>query len=426
MSTSAPKGEQSTVAMRSPEFQRKWLRPVAAIAVVAIVWFLGCVNNTPTGLGSRLRVHPDSLRILEITTITSDTTFAVPVSMGRSPVVQIGAQYPYRSHILYEFQLPGFVVSGADTLRLDTATLHIHTDSMVTAPFNGLMRIGLQEVAESAKGWSADSLLDSALVELPPLDPEPVARDTVVDGAKLENASTNLEFTLDLAKIAHYDSVRTHGGTLVVSLALVFRDYELDGKGFLILPQRDQLIAFSNDQVEAITTVGPTRRRSVVELDPGYSPGEKLVVSDGYRFHSHVQFDSLRHFLPDSALVFLADLVLTQVDSLEGQSFGIGPDIGVIVPDTTDFTNAVTNRRTIAFRGSVTPVYGTTVTIPVTAYIFDQQEGNVSNRGMLLVLPVEGTQVRHFEFYGSAAPDSLRPRLRIVWGFPAPFEGGKK
>jgi hypothetical protein len=62
------------------------------------------------------------------------------------------------------------------------------------------------------------------------------------------------------------------------------------------------------------------------------------------------------------------------------------------------------------------------VVIPVTEYLFDEQEGNVVNRGMILRLSNEGTKARHFEFYGPLATDAAkRPRLRILYGMPADF-----
>jgi hypothetical protein len=174
--------------------------------------------------------------------------------------------------------------------------------------------------------------------------------------------------------------------------------------------------------------VGPRRRRSVVEIDSFYTAGTNLAVSDGFRLHAFVQFDSLRNVLPDSALVYLAELVLTQVHSPNSNfTSGTGENrLGVIVPDSLPFTTKSTNERRISFRSSIVPLGGTTVTMTVTPYLFDQQEGNVPNRGMILALEEEGTRIRHFEFYGAAAPDTLRPRLRLVYGFPAPFEGDKR
>ena len=51
----------------------------------------------------------------------------------------------------------------------------------------------------------------------------------------------------------------------------------------------------------------------------------------------------------------------------------------------------------------------------------------MANRGMILRLSNEGTKARHFEFYGTGAANAaVRPRLRIVYGMPARFEGGNR
>ena len=66
------------------------------------------------------------------------------------------------------------------------------------------------------------------------------------------------------------------------------------------------------------------------------------------------------------------------------------------------------------------------VTINVIEYLFDQQEGDVPNHGMLLRVSNEGTKARHFEFFGGADPDpARRPRIRIAYGLPADFGGGQ-
>jgi hypothetical protein len=171
------------------------------------------------------------------------------------------------------------------------------------------------------------------------------------------------------------------------------------------------------------------RQRMVAEFDSTYSRGDKLVVSDGYRLHSFFEFPDMQRVLPDSALIYSAELVLTQTDSLEGTSFGVVSLAGLIVPrDTTVSVYSKTaNTNAPSFTASLTLGPGTSTTFTVTPYLLDQQERNVGNRGMILALSGEGTDVRHVEFYGDAASDSLqRPALRLIYGFPASFEGGRR
>jgi hypothetical protein len=409
----------------------RWVRSGAAIALVAFLGsqLAGCSDDLPTELGGDLRTPPESLRDTTLTAIAEDSAYAIPVSLGRAVVGQVGAQAPYESHILFDFRIPTRVVSGSDTLRLDDARLALSTDSLLVPPFTGSMRLRLFEVDSIGRGWSADSLIDDPLLQLPPLESDPVARDTVLVGADLDLRVVRLGFDLLLDRIRGYAAARDTGGTLEVNLALVFDRFETPGKGFLEIPfiditrrEKAQLIGFSDEQSAAMVTVTPRRRRPVAEVDSTYTPGNKLVVSDGYRFHSFVKFASLRTVLPEAALVYAADLLVTQVDTLSGTSFGSAIELGVIVPpDTLVYSQAVNNREP-DHRGAIAPDALSTTTIPVTGYILFQQEGDLPNRGMILALPNEGTRIRHFEFFGGTAPDSLRPRLRIVWGIPPGFE----
>lgn len=403
-----------------------------AVAALLLGWLLGCGNDDPTGVGRDLRTPTGTLYVVELDSVASDTVYAQPAWLDQTPLGQVGSRFPYTAHVLYAFQVPTRVVQGADTFRLDTANLVLRADSLLAAPFTGSMRLGLLEVAPSARGWRADSLMN----ELPALEPDELAPDTVLTGSALANHALRLTFALRLSRVADYQAVRDTGGTLEVNVALRFEGFDPGGRGFLELPFRDtagsetaQLIGFSNEQTAAIAAVVPAKRRALVDFDETYTPGTKLAVSDGYRLHSYLRFGPFRGpgRLPDSALVHLAELVLTQVDSLDGTSFGSGPQLGVIVPRDTDSLYTINeNRRALAFSAALVALPRTQVTIPVTAYAFDVQEGTVPDRGLILRLSNEGTKARHFEFYGGAAADSLRPRLRLVFSLPAPFEGGER
>jgi len=366
-----------------------------------------------------------------------DSVFAVPGTLGRSPVAQIGQQEAYTAHVLYAFRIPirTFETNSGvvDTLFADELDLVLRGDSVVTSPFTGTMRIGLVEVAPGApRNWARAGFIDSVLTGLPAVEPDELAADTLVSGAALVGDRVQLDFDLVRARIAGYDSVRASGDSLDINVAVRFEGFTAPGRGFLELPLQNsslvaQLIVFSVDRTVAVQTATPVRSRPVVEFDPMYDPGTKVVVSDGFRLHTFLKFAPLRRVLPESALVFSAELVLTQVDTLDGFAFGTGPNLGVVVPsDTTQIFSDSTALRPIAFATPLTAIANTTVSIPVTPYIFDIQEGDVRDRGMILRVSNEGTKARHFEFYGSAAVDSLvRPRLRIVYGFPAEFEGAR-
>jgi hypothetical protein len=355
-------------------------------------------------------------------------------------VGQLGRQGASTAHILYAFRIPSrfLEASGAvvDTLFADELDLNLETDSLSAAPFTGAMRVRLLEVAPGApRGWARASFIDSTLSQLPATDPDALAPDTVIAGAALARSIARVHFDLVPARIAGFDSVRVRGDSLDVNVVVEFESFATPGQGFLELPladtagrRRGHLVVFSNDRPDvAVLTAAPVRSRPLVELDAAYSPGTKVVVSDGVRLHTYLKFPPLRQAVPDSALVFAAELVLTQVDTLDGRAFGAGTHLGVVVPtDTSQIFSDATARRPVAFRAPLAAAPNSEVAILVTPYLFDIQEGNVPDRGMILRVSDEGIKARQFEFYGGAAAPALRPRLRIVWGVPADFAGGRR
>jgi hypothetical protein len=418
---------------------RRWLFGLAITAAFG-AWLIGCGGDNPTSVGSDTRSVPDSLRSVDLTAVRTDSVFALPGSLGRSTVGQIGQQFPYTSGLLVAFRIPTRTFAAnhgsVDTLHVDELNLVFATDSLLVAPFTGTMTIGVQEVAPAARGWAAAAFVDSLLLHVPTLEPEAIAADTLLAGSSLANHPGKFTFKLRPSFLAGWDSVRTRGDSLNVNLVVKFRNFAGPGRGFLEIPLRTRvgtlagtLNGFSAASNTAIVSAAPVRSRPVVEFDPSYSPGTKLVVSDGYRMHTYLRFASLRTApLPESALVYRADLILTQVDTLTGTSFGTTPSFGAVIPaDTVKIYRDSTALRGLAFKTLLVAVPGAHTTLAVTPYVFDIQEKHVPDLGMILRLSNEGSKVRHFEFYGSAALDPLvRPRLRIVYSLPARFERGKR
>lgn len=397
-------------------------------AVGLLAMFFGCGEDAPTLLGGAARTPPGPLYDTTLAVVRTQDVFPVPIALGSSPVGQLGFQLAYTTHLLLDYSIPTLVVRAGDSLRLDTATLIVRTDTVRTQPFTGRMRLGLQEVATSARGWRPDS----AISELPLLEMDALAPDTLLAGSETVGRLIQLEFHLDLHRVAGYDTVRAKGTALDVNVAVVFEGFEATSDdGFLEVRLRDsnlvpttQLIGFSNEDATAIATVLPRNQTGVASYDSTYSPGTRLVVSDGFRQHSYLQFAPLSTVVPESALVHRVELRLTLADSTAGNSFGTATLIGVIVPeDTTTITSPATNNRVLGFSARMTTVPGVQVPIVVTPYFFDIQEGTVPDRGMILRLSNEGTKVRHFEFYGGPASLSQRPQLYIVYSMPSQFEG---
>jgi hypothetical protein len=410
---------------RRREYMRGRFRTFAVVTVGSILLLAGCKEDTLTDLGAPLRTAPDSLRSVDLVATVTDTVFPVPVSMGNSPTGQVGQQSPYTTHLLYAFKVPSFTIDVSDTFGLDTANLTIElADNLGDAPFSGVMRLTLRELQSDQRGWSTDSIL----TQLPDLTPATLADDVLLDAVGFD-ADDKLFFELDLGSFTDYDSVRALGDSLEINVTLMFNGFDSGAPGFLEYPHGTTTPSatfngFSDDQpTGAILTANPLRQLMVVEYDSTYSPDTRFVVSDGHRTHTWVVFADVSTVLPENAFVTRADFVLIQADSTVGLSFGVGPSLGVMIPsDTTQVFSEEQNTLGLSFSTGLDAAPGEEVSINITAYMLDQQEGTVENVGMILRLSNEGTKARHFEFHGSRDSNpALRPRIRIIYGTPADF-----
>lgn len=431
------------VNIRRPRGTRAAARrhALALVTLLALgAWLLGCGEDNPTDLGSSTRTPPDTLRSVVINGTRTDSVFYIAATLGHSPTAQIGQQFVYTANVLVAFKVPAFkleVVNGVvDTLRAQDFRLSFQTDSLSAQPFTGGMRLALLEVAPTDRGWTRAAMIDSPIVAMPTLEPDALAPDTLVAGIDLANHVGRFAFVLQENRIAGWDTIATPGDSVEVNAAIQFSGFTGGGRGFLEFPFADlrgnariQLNGFDAGRSTAVVTGVPFRVRDVVVFDPNYNPGTNVVASDGHRLHTYLQFPDVRTAVPESAIIHLAELILTQTDTTAGTSFGTSQQIGVVIPtDTTKIYTDSTAARGLAFSSPlVSPVPGTEVAITITLYVFDQQEGRVPNRGMILRLSNEGTKARHFEFYGTgAANPAVRPRLRIIYGMPARFEGGNR
>jgi hypothetical protein len=393
------------------------LRRIAGVLLLGAIGF-SCSEDELTMLGADLRSAPPGLADTLLTTVQFDSVFLIPVSLGASGRGQLGTQGAYTTHVLYNFFVP---TTFEDSIALSAGRVGIDM-TQVGEFFSGTMRIALREIAPEARDWSIDSVLTGVpeLTDAIIAAPETLRSEDLGEGARLE-------FIIDLAQLADFDSVMANEDSLLeVNVALLFDGFESGGPGFVEYPYLDasniETASFNATYDDVIELVVPDRRLTVVEFDTTYSPGTNLVASDGWRLHSFINFADVSTVLPESAFVERADLILVQADF-----FGWLREFGVMVPsdsvliDSTLVFSEAENTRALAFSTSI-PAADGTLKIEVTRYLFDQQEGSVVNRGMLLRLSNEGTSARHFEFYGprDAMPER-RPRIQIIYGLPADF-----
>lgn len=432
----AAAGGEAKGANRGPLGRCAHLLPRLAVGGAFVVLYASCGEDAPTSLGSDQRTAPEDLRSLEIG-VVEDIAFdsELEISLRRSSTGQLGSQGPHTTHLLLDFLIATFTEEEGEQLALDGARLEIDFANASPQQFRGVMQVSLSEVdPDSAeRAWTNPN---TVLTEFPKLRPGPAfGQDTV------SCAAPDFEIGLDPKLLFGFDDAIQDSMALRVNVACMFDTFTIDGPGFMEFPYRGvggasnvHLVGiYGTQRIER--SVAPETNLAFVEFDPDFSPDGNMVVSDGHRWHTYVRFPDLESTpIPESAFVHRADLILYLADRRD-TIFGSGPDFGVVVPGKSDpsvIFSKEENDRTPLFRGSLssptrlpctTPTFGDSLVIQVTTYLFDQQDGNVPNNGMLLRLTDEGIGARHFEFFGSAAAESVRPRIKIIYALPPDFSG---
>jgi len=141
-----------------------------------------------------------------------------------------------------------------------------------------------------------------------------------------------------------------------------------------------------------------------------------LVISDGYvrRIHFKLPLDRLTA----RSAVHSARVRLYIVP---GSALGTSPNLIVFIPKSSDPTSVDFTQgqlvTTVKYQASADYMEFT-----ATNAIALMLQGTLDNNGFVVRYDAENTKLRQVEFYGSNAPDSLRPRLLITSSTPADFD----
>ncbi len=140
-----------------------------------------------------------------------------------------------------------------------------------------------------------------------------------------------------------------------------------------------------------------------------------LVVSDGFvrRTYFRVRLDELA----DQSAVHTARAVFHLVP---GSVVGTNTTVVMYAPNSddpasSDFQSGQRVTEAGILEGD------STVEFKMTNAIFLTLQGTLQDNGFVIRMLYENTEVRQIEFYGSSAPDSLRPRMFITSSTPADF-----
>ncbi|HXV14340.1 MAG TPA: hypothetical protein VEC56_09050 [Candidatus Krumholzibacteria bacterium] len=141
-----------------------------------------------------------------------------------------------------------------------------------------------------------------------------------------------------------------------------------------------------------------------------------LVVSDGFvrRIHLRIPLDQL----PERSAVHNARVRLYLVP---GSTLGSNPNLVVFIPASDDPTSTefLTGQLVTATSFQASADY---VEFAMTNAIALILQGTLANNGIVVRFDAENSELRQVQFYGSSAPDSLRPRVFITSSTPADFD----
>lgn len=141
-----------------------------------------------------------------------------------------------------------------------------------------------------------------------------------------------------------------------------------------------------------------------------------LVTSDGYvrRIYFRIPLDQL----PERSAVHIARLRLHVV---AGSVLGDNTNLIVYLPASDDVTSDEFLSGTNVTAISV-PAGAEYIEFTMTNAIALTLQGSIEDNGVVIRFDAENSSLRQVQFYGSNAPDSLRPRLYITSSTPADFD----
>ncbi|MCI0451247.1 MAG: hypothetical protein L0Z51_02515 [Candidatus Latescibacteria bacterium] len=141
-----------------------------------------------------------------------------------------------------------------------------------------------------------------------------------------------------------------------------------------------------------------------------------LIVSDGYvrRVHLRVPFDQL----PPGSAVHNARVRLYLVP---GSTLGSNPNLIVFIPESDDPASEefLTGQLVTATSFQASADY---LEFTMTNAVALTLQGTLADNGIVIRFDAENSELRQVQFYGSSAPDSLRPRIYITTSTPADFD----
>jgi hypothetical protein len=348
-----------------------------------------------------------------VDTLRSVSMIEIPWGIGSSSILKLGEikgvryttlliQFGYDSLVNYEGMTVDSVVLDLPVITVQDTLFHLGVT------FNELL-----------EGFSESDTITSP----PAYDPDPIAgaQGETVRDINIERTEFSIDRGIVQGWIDGTSDPWEHGISInwayepdtLGLIEMYSKDYGTDppllkiifeGGEDLLLPSVADY-AITEDRISALAAAGGTARRIYFEFD---LEGVPDLATLNY-----------------SALVF-------QIDG----SSGLGATYGEILvgastdfpyylytPDSTDVASPGILEGTGVSRSLLPATIDAKVKIPLGQYTIDVLNGIRSNTGLVLQSDLEGTRVQILAIYDSAAGDSLRPYLEVIYTMPADFGG---
>jgi len=401
---------------------------VACLAIVCCL-IIGCTQKDST-VGSEITGGLDNPQEIIVDPYKA-AFYQTEATTGASPYLLVGNYESYETAALMKF-VP--TAALPDSYAVDSAAIIVYIDSMYNSDpiFIDVIPVNMsQEWSEIGVTWSElDSLelgdpissfevnsgLDSISILLPqPVDPiaDSIFADSLIRAWDLANSGEKtlyynnglyLKATGSVTNLVQLASAEYSDATHQPRLEMYITAYDTtDTTG--TYPLQDTLFVYSASDAFVATD------------NAGIDDSTKLYLGNALAFRSLLYFD-IAGLLPTYGVGIHRAEVILHADMEDPQNIGaIDGAFHLRLGDTTWFESPENAALTFG-DVPILSVYDDEdglLTMNVTSFVYDWITEPESNFGFMVKSYDEYLNIARTVFYGIDAPDSLKPKLRILY-----------
>ncbi len=370
---------------------------LVGLTILTLAAALSCSSDPDTPLGSdfvndALGSHPGDV-FQDTIAVYADTVIERHTLISRTATIDLGRQDGYERVMILQ---PSFSGAGSDVNRV-VASADLR---LITADISGSFPARFYRLDRTYASSDTISTLDTLAVIPDPNTGSP-------------NRSMQL-FPATYALPPDLVQGWIRGDSLRTAIAIVYND-----------PVNDRIATFNSIEAESerprieVHFTDLTQHNYAFSADATFMrpppPPSTLIVSDGYarRVYFRMHIDELA---PQSSV----HTARVRFHIVPGSVLGVNTILQMYVPTSTDPTSPdfLSGQQVTSeafFSGD------DIIEFKVTNSLFLTLQGSLEDNGFVLQFNSENTELRQVELYGSAAADSLRPRVYVTSSTPAGF-----